>query len=309
MRNLRLKALAYIPILLIASAWQTWAALPCIEGRSQTVVVAGSNQPSDVCTADNGDLYLVDGVNNQIIVLDTAGRQKLLFGSSGEGPGEFNHPLGIHISAEGHVFIADSGNRRVQVFDEEGHFLYLFDVGTGSDRKPADPADVLASNYKGRVYVSDNDNHKIKVFNRQGRFQFEWGQFGEEAGEFRYPGILAINAHNELFVVDVLNTRVQKFDPQGNFLLDIGTWGVLPGHLYRPKGVAIDGAGRVLVGDSYMGVIQVFTDLGKFLGVFCEKGQKASFITPVGLDYDPTTNRLHVVEMRRHRIRMLQFDR
>ena len=276
--------------------------LECINSKSLPDISTEADQPSDISVGPNGYVYLVDGVNNRVVVLDRQGRVKFTFGQEGTGQGEFKHPLGIDISDAGMVFIADSGNHRVQVFDSNGNFLRLFIVKAGPQEKPSDPVDVLVPDFKNYVYVSDNDNHKIRVYDTRGNFQFEWGKFGEGPGDFRYPGILAKNKQNEIFVVDVLNTRVQKFDPFGNHIADIGSWGVLEGNLFRPKGVAIDGKNRVFVSDSYMGVIQVFTDFGRFLGVVCENGTKKQFITPVGLFMDGKNDILLTVEMRKSKI-------
>ncbi len=263
---------------------------------------SGVDQPSDLAIGPGGELYLVDGVNNRIVVTTAEGAPRFAFGKSGSKPGEFRYPLGIDISRDGRVFVADTGNHRIQVFTPKGDFLYMFPVKTASGEKPADPVDVLALDRKQYLYVSDNDNHKIKVHKQDGAFVFEWGGFGEERGRFRYPGILAANEYNQIFVVDVLNTRIQEFDPDGNFIAEIGAWGVSPGQLFKPKGVAIDKAGRVFISDSFMGCLQVFTDLGGFSGVLCENGTKREFTTPVGLAFD-SKNRLYVVEMRANRIR------
>lgn len=279
----------------------------CIHIKFQFDYTPDADQPSDISVGPDGDIYLVDGVNNRIIVVDSKGRRKFAFGKKGKGKGEFNHPLGIDISQDGNVFIADSGNHRIQVFNLNGEFLYMFSVTYGPKEKPSDPVDVLVSRLKNYLYVSDNDNHKIKVYKQNGNFEFEWGKFGEGPGEFRYPGILAINEYNEVFVVDVLNTRVQKFDPFGNFISDIGSWGVLPGKLFRPKGVAIDEMNRVFISDSYMGFIQVFSDLGRFLGVLCEKKKNKRFITPVGMAIDDKNKRLQVVEMRANKVSVLKL--
>ena len=282
-------------------------AVECINSRFLFEIKPEADQPSDLSVVSNGDIYLVDGVNNRIMVLDSRGELKFSFGKQGGGEGEFKYPLGIDISDQGKVFIADTGNHRIQVFDLKGNYLYMFKVGGGPGEKPSDPVDVLASRLKGYVYVSDNDNHKIKVYDRSGIFQFEWGNFGEQRGEFRYPGMLADNEFNQIFVVDVLNTRVQKFDPFGKFITDIGAWGVLPGNLFRPKGVAIDKKNRVFVSDSYMGLVQVFTDLGGFLGVVCGNSEKRRFITPVGLYAGKTDDRLHIVEMKGNKISVLKM--
>lgn len=279
----------------------------CITSQFLFDIKPKADQPSDIAIGPNGDIYLVDGVNNRIIVVDSAGKHKFEFGQKGERQGEFKYPLGIDISDDGKVFVADTGNHRIQAFNLKGDFKYMFDVKSGSKEKPSDPVDVLVSRLNNHLYISDNDNHKIKVYNQNGTFEFEWGKFGEEPGDFRYPGILAQNEYNEVFVVDVLNTRVQKFDPFGNFIAEIGSWGVLPGKLFRPKGVAVDKKNRVFVSDSYMGVVQVFTDLGHFIGVVCENNKNRSFVTPVGIAIDDKHERLQVVEMRAGKISVLKL--
>jgi DNA-binding beta-propeller fold protein YncE len=281
-------------------------ALECINTKFLFDVKPGANQPSDLSIAPNGDIYLVDGVNNRIIVIDNKGTWKFSFGSGGTGKGQFVFPLGVDISETGKVFIADSGNHRIQVFDPKGNFLYMFRVRTGPGEKPPDPVDVVASKLNNYLYIADNENHKIRVYKQNGTFEFEWGKFGEEYREFRYPGIMTQNQFNEIFVVDVLNTRVQKFNPFGEFIASIGSWGVLQGSFFRPKGVAIDKKNRVFVSDSYMGVIQAFTDMGGFLGVVCENNKKKVFKSPVGMVIDKN-DRLIVVEMRGNKITALKI--
>lgn len=285
----------------------TCAANDCIASKFLFDIKPSADQPSDIAISSNGDSYLVDGVNNRIIVVNSSGNRKFEFGREGTGKGEFKYPLGIDISDDGKVFIADSGNHRIQVFSLKGDFKNMFNVKSDPGERPSDPVDVLVSGLNNYVYVSDNDNHKIKVYDQSGTFKFEWGKFGEENGEFRYPGILAQNKNNEILVVDVLNTRVQKFDPFGNFIDQIGSWGVLPGRLFRPKGVAVDKENRVFVTDSYMGVVQVFTDLGRFIGVICENNNYRKFVTPVGIAVDDKTKRLLVVEMRANKINVLKL--
>jgi DNA-binding beta-propeller fold protein YncE len=281
-------------------------AIECINTSFLFDVQANPDQPSDLSVGPKGNIYLVDGVNNLIRVVDSEGRWKFSFGQGGTGKGQFHHPLGIDISKDGKVFIADTGNHRVQVFDLKGNFLSMFTVKSGEKERPSDPVDVLASPIKNYLYISDNDNHKVKVYSQDGVFQFEWGKLGEGPGEFRYPAMFALNEYNEVFIVDVLNTRAQKFDPFGTYISDISSWGVLPGSLFRPKGVTVDKKNRVFISDSYLGVVQAFTDLGRFLGVVCENDIIRRFVTPVGISIDKN-NRLLVVEMRENKITVLKI--
>jgi DNA-binding beta-propeller fold protein YncE len=305
--NMRYKnILATIAAVILLLPAHRLLAMQCIQSKVLgSIAPAGVDQPSDIAIGPQGRIYLVDGVNNRIVVADAHGTLQFTFGRDGVNAGEFQHPLGIDISKKGQVFIADTGNHRIQVFDLKGGFLYMFPVKTSPGEKPAAPVDVLALERKSYLYISDRDNHKIKVHKQKGAFVFEWGGFGEVRGRFRYPGILASDQYNQIYVVDVLNTRIQQFDPDGNFITEIGTWGVSPGELFRPKGVVVDKADRVFVTDSFMGCVQVFTDVGGFLGVVCAGGKKRKFITPVGLALD-AENRLLVVEMRANRIRIVK---
>lgn len=280
--------------------------IECINTKFLFDIKPNADQPSDLALAPNGDIYLVDGTNSRIIVVDNDGKWKFEFGSEGSEKGQFIRPMGIDISENGTVFIADTGNHRIQTFDLNGNFLNMFTVKTDSPQTKSDPVDIAVSRLKNYLYISDNDNHKIRVYNHSGNFEFEWGVFGEENGEFRYPGIITVNQFHEVLVVDVLNTRVQRFDPFGNFISTIGSWGVLPGNFFRPKGVAVDKQNRIFITDSYMGVVQVLTDVGKFVGVICENNKKKVFNAPVGILIDKN-NRLMVVEMRGNKITVLKI--
>ena len=281
-------------------------AIECINTKFLFDVKPDANQPSDLAIDSKGNIYLVDGVNSRVLIVDANGRWKFTFGSEGPGKGQFKLPLGIDISDADKVFIADTGNSRIQVFDTEGNFLYMFNVATGPGELPSEPVDVAASNLNNYLYISDTNNHKIKVYKQNGTYDFQWGNFGEDYGAFRYPATMILNEYNELFIVDVLNTRVQKFDPFGKFIVDIGSWGVLQGNLFRPKGVALDNKNRVLISDSYMGVIQAFSDMGSFAGVICEKNKMRKFLSPVGILVDKN-DRLLVVEMRGNKITVLKM--
>ena len=106
-------------------------AMRCLQSKVLgTIAPAGVDQPSDIAVGPSGRIYLVDGVNNRIVVTDADGKLQFTFGRSGGKAGELKHPLGIDISKKGRVFIADTGNHRVQVFDPRGKFLYMFPATT-----------------------------------------------------------------------------------------------------------------------------------------------------------------------------------
>lgn len=78
------------------------------------------NAPTDVALAENGDMFVTDGYgNSRVAVFDCNGNFKFDFGQQGNGPGQFNMPHNIVIR-QNTVYIADRGNKRLQIFDLNG---------------------------------------------------------------------------------------------------------------------------------------------------------------------------------------------
>jgi DNA-binding beta-propeller fold protein YncE len=92
------------------------------------------NEPCDVATAPNGDIFVADGHAGQnsnanagtpsrIVKFSKDGKYIKTIGKWGAGPGEFKTPHGIAFDSKGRLFVADRGNVRLQILDQEGKFL------------------------------------------------------------------------------------------------------------------------------------------------------------------------------------------
>lgn len=85
------------------------------------------DSPSDVITSANGDIFVVDGHNatgnNRIVKFSRDGTFIKAFGETGYGPGQMRGPHAIAMDPQGRLFVADRGNQRILVFDQEGNFL------------------------------------------------------------------------------------------------------------------------------------------------------------------------------------------
>jgi hypothetical protein len=82
------------------------------------------NGPCDVAVAANGDIFVADGhVNARVVKFSKDGTFIKSWGKKGDGPGEFSVPHAIAIDSRGRLFVADRGNRRIQIFDQEGRLL------------------------------------------------------------------------------------------------------------------------------------------------------------------------------------------
>jgi sugar lactone lactonase YvrE len=85
------------------------------------------NQPSDVLVAPNGDIFVADGhggkSNARIVKFAKDGKFIKAWGKAGSGPGEFNTPHNLAMDSTGRLFVADRGNSRIQIFDQDGALL------------------------------------------------------------------------------------------------------------------------------------------------------------------------------------------
>jgi len=223
------------------------------------------------------------------------------FGSWGSGKGQFAAPRAVAVSASNRIFVADSGNHRVQVFLSDGTL-----VG-GWGRRGGGPGEFLfpsgvAVGPKGDVFVADTGNDRVQVFDSDGTFARQWplrapgaiavsatqvavaepdgsriqifgldgaqartiGAFGDGPGQFKHPSGLAWDEEGDLVVADGGNHRIQRLDPSGQPRAQWGTWGLQEGLFADPRGVACHG-GRVYVADSGNHRIQVFDRSGAFL--------------------------------------------
>jgi len=91
------------------------------------------------------------------------------WGTYGEGDGPFSCPQGLAIDGDGNVYVADSGNDRIQVFDPHGRFLHKWGTDGEGDGLFGDHEGLVIDG-DGNVYVADTSNHRIQVFKRVFRY-------------------------------------------------------------------------------------------------------------------------------------------
>jgi len=112
--------------------------------------------------------------------------------------------------------------------------------------------------------VGESEHHGITVTAPDGRVS-DWGEWGGNPGQFRYPSALAIDADGTILVAEIGNGRVQRLAPDGRPLGMWGRPGTGPGELYGPQSLVIDRDGNAYVGDGYSERIQKFASDGTFL--------------------------------------------
>ena len=127
----------------------------------------------------------------------------------------------------------------------------------------------------------------------------EWGGFGSDPGEFKFPSGVAVDQAGNVYVADQLNHRIQKFTADGEFVDEWGKLGSGDGEFIRPMGVAVDPSGVVYVTDAGNHRVQRFSSSGSFLGAWGSAwgtpGAPPSFHTPTSVAVDASGN-LFVVD-------------
>ena len=149
-------------------------------------------------------VYVCDSDNDSIQVFDLDLNFVRSISSRGSGRGEFNVPYDVKFDTAGNMYVAEWGNKRVQVMDSSGRFIREFGRG-----KLSTPSGLLiADKY---VYVSDVIGHRIVVYETSGQYVTSFGRLGRNDGEFRGPFCITSCVDGFIHVCDCWNNRVQIF--------------------------------------------------------------------------------------------------
>lgn len=186
-------------------------------------------------------------------------------GMSGSNPGELSAPRGIDIGPDGYIYVADSGNNRIQKFSPTGEFVASFgsyasilesEAPGGTMSQPWD----VAVSEDGSIFVADTFNHRIQKLNADGKFIKMWGIFaqGSDAESMWGPRAIEIDHNGNLLVTDTGNKRVLVFDQDLNFITQFGGAGFEAGEFDEPVGIAVSPDGKVVVADTWNRRVQIF---------------------------------------------------
>jgi DNA-binding beta-propeller fold protein YncE len=165
---------------------------------------------------ENRFLYAVDTENDQVIVFD-ADTFKVLrrIGVSGKkhtltAPGTFSLPTNVALDNDGNVYVTDTLNNRVEIFDADGNFISMFGRhgdGPGYFARPKG----IAIDSDGHIWVVDTYQDRVQVFDHEGRLLIYIGGHGGYPGQFADAYGIAIDKSNRVIVSEQYPGRLQIF--------------------------------------------------------------------------------------------------
>ncbi len=192
--------------------------------------------PSAIVVDDSSRILVLDGLNNCLKIFDKTGKFLIKVGSRGSGQGQFISPSdlkwdGPH-GTKTKLFIADKGNKRVQVLTKQGSFLRQF----GTDSIPLnDPIALVHSSYnQTSVLDVQNDTGRLFVYDSTGKIKKVVTSFN-----LKNPTALSLDSKDNLFIADAGNKRILELSPNLTHIYSFGTEGDSFGQFRDPTALTI----------------------------------------------------------------------
>jgi hypothetical protein len=217
-------------------------------------------------------------------------------------------PHDIAVDSVSNIYVLDSGNARIQVFNKDYKFLYQWGTLGSAPGQFSGSMRGIAVGKNGSVYVADTGNNRIQKFTNTGAFVLTWGSRGSGDGQFNAPQGIAVNNNGDIYIADSNNNRIQKFSGDGEWQTGWGSLGSLDRQFISPGGLTIDHNGNVYVTDTENHRIQEFTGNGTWLTTWGNYGNAdGQLFRPTGIAID-SANNIYVADTWNYRVQKFGND-
>jgi uncharacterized protein (TIGR03663 family) len=220
------------------------------------------NEPWGVGVGPDGSIYVSDTWNHRVQKFDADGKFVTMWGGFADTGGAlgaeatFWGPRGLAVDPQGNVYVADTGNKRIQKFDADGKFLSQYG-GVGVEPGQFNEPVGVAVAPDGTIFVADTWNRRIQSFDQDFRPLAQW-PIGSWSGQsvVNKPYIAADN--ERVWISDPESFRIIEFSRDGQLARVWGTFGSDESSLNLPFGLAADAQGNLYVADSGNNRVQRF---------------------------------------------------
>ncbi|NBO53179.1 MAG: BspA family leucine-rich repeat surface protein, partial [Actinobacteria bacterium] len=173
----------------------------------------------------------------------------LTIGSYGSADGYFYSPAGIATDSLGYIYVADTGNHRVQKLNSSGGYVSKFGVSgsAGSADGQFNNPRGIAIDVSGNIWVADTQNNRIQIFNSAGGYIRKFGTLGSANEQFNNPYAIALDNAGYVYIADYLNACIKKFTIGGTYVSKFGNNNYTYLTIYKNKLYASYNGGSVTV--------------------------------------------------------------
>lgn len=223
-----------------------------IDGGQTWVVMAGTGtlstqlrSPQALAYDENQDiLYIADTGNSRILKMTDATTKPVLSvfagSTSGQALGQFLRPSGIAVDSIGRVYVADTGNNRIQLSTTgmTGGWVLFAGASSGTTLGKVNAPVGIFIDSLNRVYIADTGNNRVQI-NKDGSFK-GWSLFmgeGTALGTVNAPEGIVLSDVGNVFVSDTLNNRIQRRSILGGTSLEVVSPGFDVGESNSPTSV------------------------------------------------------------------------
>jgi DNA-binding beta-propeller fold protein YncE len=282
--------------------------------------------------AVNGHYFVADFSNHRVQIFDTASLAAVatigVTGLSGSDNAHLNQPTDIGVDpGSGHLFVADNGNNRVQIFDAKS-FAYVGTIGAsgviGTDNAHFNgPVSTRLNPVAHQLYVADSGNNRVQIFDAKSLAYIATlgtvGETGSDNTHFNNPQDAEYNStSNQIMVADGFNDRVQIFDAKNfTYVMTLGGPGLNHSdnsHFTGPISATFDPTTNlVLIADDgpndRVQVLNASTyQFVQTIGTTGSLGSSnAQFLGPTGIGIDPVHGRLFIGDPSNQRVQVFSI--